>query len=69
LELVEKLDARAKRKGCTLAQVAIGWLPSHEVTCSVIAGVTKVEHLEDNAKAPSVSLTAEELEEIDRMTK
>jgi len=68
LELVEKLDAIAQRKGCTLAQLAIAWLLSHEATCSVIAGVTKMEHLEDNAKAPSVSLTTEELEAIDRLT-
>jgi aryl-alcohol dehydrogenase-like predicted oxidoreductase len=69
LELVEKLDAIAKRKGCSLAQLAIAWLLSHEVTCSVIAGVTRMEHLEDNVKAPSVSLTEEELKEIDRLTR
>ena len=69
LDLVEKLDAIARRKGCSLAQMSIAWLLSHEVVCSVIAGVTRMGHLEDNVGAPSVSFTKEELEEIDRITK
>jgi aryl-alcohol dehydrogenase-like predicted oxidoreductase len=66
---VEKLAAIAKRKGCSLAQLSISWLLSHKITCSVITGVTKMEQLEDNVKAPSVSLTIQELEEIDTLTK
>jgi aryl-alcohol dehydrogenase-like predicted oxidoreductase len=68
-ELVQKLDAIAKHKGCSLAQLSIAWLLSREVTCSVIAGVTKMEQLEDNAEAPSVSFAKAELEEIDNLTK
>ncbi len=69
LELVEKLESIAKRKGCSLAQLAIAWLLSHQAVSSVIAGVTKIEHLEDNAGAISVSFSDEELEDIDRLTK
>ena len=69
LEWVEKLDAIAKGKGCTLAQLAIAWLLSHEVVCSAIAGVTRMEHLEENARATSVSLSAEELQQIDQLTR
>jgi aryl-alcohol dehydrogenase-like predicted oxidoreductase len=68
LERVDQLDAIAGRKGCTLAQLAIAWLLSHEVVCSVIAGVTRMEHLEDNARATFVSLTEEERTEIDQLT-
>jgi aryl-alcohol dehydrogenase-like predicted oxidoreductase len=68
LALVDELDSIAKRKGCTLAQLAIGWLLSNEVVCSVIAGVTKMEQLEENAISPSVSFSQEELEEIDELT-
>ena len=69
LDLVEKLAAVAARKGCSLAQLSIAWLLSHPVICSVIAGVTRLEHLEDNVGATSISLTQEELDEIDRITK
>jgi L-glyceraldehyde 3-phosphate reductase len=69
LELVEKLDTIAKRKGCSLAQLSIAWLLSHEEVCSVIAGVTKIEQLENNAISPSVAFSREELEEIDNLTK
>jgi aryl-alcohol dehydrogenase-like predicted oxidoreductase len=69
LALVDKLDGIAKRKGCSLAQLSIAWLLSHEVVCSVIAGVTKMEQLEDNVMSPSVSFSQEELEEVDNLTK
>jgi len=69
LDLVEKLAAIAERKGCSMAQLAIAWLLSHEVVPSVIAGVTKTEQLEDNAGAVNVEFTKEELEEIDRISR
>jgi aryl-alcohol dehydrogenase-like predicted oxidoreductase len=68
LNLVEELIPFAENKGCTLPQLAIAWLLSHDVICSIIAGVTKMQHLEDNVKACSVSLTKDEVEELDRLT-
>jgi len=69
LDLVEGLAALAGKKGCSIAQLAIAWLLSHEVVPSVIAGVTKVSQIEDNAGAPHVTFTAEELAEIDRLSR
>lgn len=69
LDLLEKLEDIAKNKGCSMAQLAIAWLLSHDVVCSVIAGVTKPEQLEDNKGAISVSLTQSELEDLDNLTK
>ena len=69
LNLVEALGALAKDKGCTLAQLAIAWLLAHDVVCSVIAGATRMEQLDDNAQAAAVSLTQCELEELDRLTR
>ncbi len=69
LDLVEQLIPIAERKGCTLAQLAIAWLLAHDVTASVIAGVTKLAHLEDNVGAIEVSLTEEDLAEIDGLTR
>jgi aryl-alcohol dehydrogenase-like predicted oxidoreductase len=68
LNLVEELTVFAKNKGCTLAQLAIAWLLSHEVVCSVIAGVTKIEQLEENAKAILVTLTQNELDKINKIS-
>ncbi|MBN1872784.1 MAG: aldo/keto reductase [Anaerolineae bacterium] len=64
LERVENLVVIAERKECTLAQLAIAWLLAHDVTTSVIAGVTKMAHLEDNVGAINVILTAEDMEAI-----
>jgi 1-deoxyxylulose-5-phosphate synthase len=68
LALVEDLAAFAGDKGCTLSQLAIAWLLSRDVVCSVIAGVTKMAHLEDNVQAVSLKLTREELAWLDRLT-
>ena len=68
LEMVDKLDAIDRRKGCSLAQFAIAWLLSRNVVSSVIAGVTKLAHLEDNVGATSVSLDENDLAEIDGLT-
>jgi aryl-alcohol dehydrogenase-like predicted oxidoreductase len=69
LTLVENLLKIAARKGCTLAQLSIAWLLSHDVVPSVIAGATRMEQLEENSGAPAVELAAEDLEEIDRMSR
>ncbi len=68
LTLVDNLAAIAERKGCTVAQLSIAWLLSHEMVPSVIAGATRMEQLEENAGAPGVELTADELAEIDRIS-
>ncbi len=67
LELVEKLNLIAKDKGCSLAQLAIAWLLSHDAVCSVITGITKMDQLKDNAGAISVSLTKSDLAELDKL--
>jgi aryl-alcohol dehydrogenase-like predicted oxidoreductase len=69
LELVEDLLAIAEAKECTLPQLAMAWLLSHDEVCSVIPGVTKMAHLEDNVKACTVSLTQEELDELNKLSK
>ena len=67
LRVVELLDDFAKRKGITMAQLAIAWLLAHEEVCSVIAGVTKMYQLKDNAKATKVELTEEDMAAIDEI--
>ena len=65
---VEQLEKFAKEHGHTLLELAFGWLLSHKAVASVIAGATKPEQIEANAKAGDWELSLEELAEVDRIT-
>lgn len=67
-DLIEVLDGIAKRHEASIAQIAIAWLLSHEEIPSVIAGVTRMDQLEDNAKASGVELDEKELRQLDEAT-
>ena len=69
LDLVLKLDEFSQAKGCSMAQLAIAWLLAKEVVCSVIAGVTRMEQLEENVGAAEVSFSPQELEALDNLTR
>ncbi|HOF18250.1 MAG TPA: aldo/keto reductase [Phycisphaerae bacterium] len=65
-EKVRKLNALAKGRGMTLAQMALLWLLRHENVVSVLIGVSGVEQLRENIKAVQAPpLTADELAEIE----
>ena len=51
LEKVERLEQFASEHGHTLLELAFSWLLAHPVVASVIAGATKPEQVEKNAKA------------------
>jgi aryl-alcohol dehydrogenase-like predicted oxidoreductase len=68
-EIVEKLQAFAKARDHTMLELAFSWLASRPQVSSVIAGATRVEQVEQNVKAIGWSLSAEEIAEIDRITK
>ncbi len=61
LELVREVEAMAARKGCTAAQLAIAWVLAQGDDIVPIPGSKKRRHLEDNAGAVDVELTADEL--------
>ena len=67
LEAVEGLLSVAESKGISLAQLAIAWLLANEQVPSVIAGVTKMGHLEDNVNAAGVELTDDDVARIDEI--
>jgi aryl-alcohol dehydrogenase-like predicted oxidoreductase len=68
-ENVEKLQSFAQARGHTLLELAFSWLAARPQVASVIAGATRVEQVEQNAKAISWSLSAEDMAEIDKITK
>lgn len=68
-ERTEKLTAFCEARGKTLVELAFSWLAAQPVVSSVIAGATKPEQIAANVKAAEWALTAEELAEIDTITK
>jgi aryl-alcohol dehydrogenase-like predicted oxidoreductase len=52
-----------------MIELAVGWLASHGWVASVIAGATKPEQVEQNVQAGAWKLTAEEMAEVDRITR
>jgi aryl-alcohol dehydrogenase-like predicted oxidoreductase len=51
-----------------LLELAFAWLLARPGVASVIAGATKPEQLEQNVNAVAWKLTADELQEIDKIT-
>jgi len=65
--MAERLGDFVAVRGRTMLELAFSWLLAQRPVASVIAGATRPEQLEQNVKAGSWALTAEELAEIDRM--
>jgi len=67
LDRVRALDAIAKRRGQTLAQMALAWTLRDPRVSSTLVGVSSLSQLEDNLRAlDNLAFSAEELAEIDR---
>jgi aryl-alcohol dehydrogenase-like predicted oxidoreductase len=66
--IVEKLEAFAASRGHSMVELAFSWLASRSQVTSVIAGATKPEQVEQNAKAIEWKMTADEIAEIDKIS-
>jgi aryl-alcohol dehydrogenase-like predicted oxidoreductase len=67
LDLVRRIEDLAREKRCTPSQVALAWLLARGDDIVPIPGTKRRAFLEENVGALRVSLTAEELGEIDRI--
>ena len=67
-ELVERLAGFCERRGRNLLDLAFGWLLRRPGVASVIAGATSPEQVEANVRAAAWVPTAEDMDEIDRLT-
>jgi len=67
-KIIERLEDFCARRGHTLLELAFTWLLARPTVSSVIAGATRPEQVEQNAKAADGVLTPEELAEIDEIT-
>ncbi len=68
-DIVERLEEYAQTHGHTLLELAFSWLASKAYVGSVIAGATKPEQVAANAAAASWKMTAEEMAEVDQISK
>ncbi|HEY6683755.1 MAG TPA: L-glyceraldehyde 3-phosphate reductase [Propionibacteriaceae bacterium] len=67
LERVRALDKIAKRRGQTLAQLALAWVLRDRRVTSTLIGASSVKQLEDNvATVENLELGTDELAEIDQ---
>jgi aryl-alcohol dehydrogenase-like predicted oxidoreductase len=64
----EKLHAFAEERGHSLLELAFGYLLAQKPVASVIAGATKAEQVQANAKAASWRLSREEVDQIRKLT-
>jgi aryl-alcohol dehydrogenase-like predicted oxidoreductase len=67
LELVERVEALARAKGCTPAQLALAWLLSRGPDVIPIPGSTRAERVEENAAAAGLRVSREDIASLEQV--
>jgi aryl-alcohol dehydrogenase-like predicted oxidoreductase len=65
LAVLEQIQQLAAQKSCTASQLALAWLLAQGDDIAPIPGTTSLARLEENLQAPSVTLSAADLQRID----
>jgi aryl-alcohol dehydrogenase-like predicted oxidoreductase len=65
--VVAKIAEFAERKGATSAQIALAWVLAQKPWIVPIPGTTKIHRLQENLKAEQITLTPEDLKDIEVM--
>jgi aryl-alcohol dehydrogenase-like predicted oxidoreductase len=65
LALVDRIRTVSERKGATVAQIALAWLLAQTPSIVPIPGTRRLTRLDENIGAADVTLTAEDLAELD----
>ena len=68
-DVVDKLTAFAQEHGHSLLELAMSWLANMRHISSVIAGATTEEQVQQNAAAISWHLTADEMHQVNELSK
>jgi diketogulonate reductase-like aldo/keto reductase len=66
LNIAKEVDKVAEQLGKSSSQVALSWLLSKGVI--PIIGARKVSHLEDNLQCVDLKLSADQIEQLDRVS-
>ncbi len=64
-DVIAAVEAIAKARGCSMAQVALSWLRDRPTVSSVILGCRTMQQLDDNLAAAELDLSPEETEALD----
>jgi aryl-alcohol dehydrogenase-like predicted oxidoreductase len=64
-QIVEAVEAVAKARNASMAQVAMAWLLHRPGITSPIVGVSKINHLEDAIASVDFELTADEIAKLE----
>ncbi|KDN36530.1 hypothetical protein RSAG8_10777, partial [Rhizoctonia solani AG-8 WAC10335] len=64
-KIISRVEAIAKSKGVSMAQVAIAWSLSKDGMTAPIVGTTNLKNLEDIVAAIHVKLTEEEIKQLE----
>jgi aryl-alcohol dehydrogenase-like predicted oxidoreductase len=67
--VIDVLAPIAKAHNCSVARVSLAWLLAQSVVTSVILGAKRIDQLKDNLAAIDVKLSAEDLKQIDEVSK
>ncbi|MES2353000.1 MAG: aldo/keto reductase [Pseudomonadota bacterium] len=67
-KVIEKLRDVAKGHNASVAQISLAWLLAKPFVSSIIIGASKLYQLEDNLRAVEITLSKEEVAELDAMT-
>jgi aryl-alcohol dehydrogenase-like predicted oxidoreductase len=63
--VLERVDALAKKRGVSNAQISLAWLLHKPGVVAPIIGATKLVHLEDAIAAASVKLSPDEIRQLE----
>jgi len=67
LQLVEEVEALAREKGCTTAQLALAWVLAQGEDIVPIPGTKHVRYLDENIGALDVKLSDQDLQRLDEI--
>lgn len=67
--IIDVMEALAARRGATVAQVALAWLLYQPSVSSVIIGAKNATQLKDNLAASEVQLDADDLNQLDEVSR
>jgi aryl-alcohol dehydrogenase-like predicted oxidoreductase len=67
--IVDVLGDVAKRHDASVPRTALAWLLAQHAVTSVIIGARKVDQLDDNLKSVDLTLTSDELQSLDEVSR
>jgi len=65
LEIVKRVEEISKKKGCSMAQIALAWILAKEGVTAPVVGTTSLEKLDELIAGIKIKLTEEEIKYLE----